>query len=129
MKIENYKIQANSCGGWLVIGDTERFGEQEILYESPYFKDCVKYLKENGCEYTVQTEILKVTKVQIGCSMFHRVYKEGEVMMGYNNRWGWEKLKIEGFELIEPLIAKRKTEIRPGKVSTETLKLGRACTW
>lgn len=128
MKIDNYKIKENSNGGWLVIGDTERFGIQEILFESPFFKECIDYLTENGCEHSVETEIDKVRDVQIACRMFHRVCREDGKLIGYNNRWGWEKLDIEGFELIAPLIAKRTRTDRYG-VHKETLKLGKACTW
>lgn len=129
MKIDNYSIKANSCGGWIVKGDTERFGVQQILFESPFFNECVEYLEKNDCVYSVETEIDKVRDVQIAYRMFHRIRRENGKLVGYNNKWGWEELNIEGFELFEPLKAKRTRIDGGGYKHNETLKLGTACTW
>lgn len=48
MTINDIKLVPNNHGGWLVIGDTERFGIQEVLYESPFIAECFGYLKKNG---------------------------------------------------------------------------------
>lgn len=129
MKIENIKFKKNSCGGWLVIGDTERFGKQEILFEGINFEECIQYLEKNGCTYTLEDAIHNVRDIQIGCRMFHRITKDEKgTWIGHNNKWGWEKLDIEGFVLTAPLIAKRTRQYN-GCTYHDTMKLGSACTW
>lgn len=129
MKIENIKFEKNSWGGWLVLGDTERFGEQEILFESHSFAACLEYLKETGNEYTLMQAIAKVKDVQLSINMYHRVHiNEAGKVEGYNNKRGWLILDLEGFELVEPLIAKRDRKVN-NHTFHETLKLGFACSW
>ncbi|WP_455618859.1 hypothetical protein [Eisenbergiella sp.] len=128
-QIKSIKFKRNGCGGWLVIGDTERFGKQEVLYEGVTFEECIKYIEENGCKYTLEDAMEKVRDIQIGCRMFHRIFKDNDgIWRGYSNKWGWEKLDIEGFTLTAPQIAKR-TRQDNGITYHDTLKLGDACTW
>lgn len=129
MKIENIQFRKNNCGGWLVIGDTERFGKNEILFESYKFEDCLEYLAQFGYTYTLEDAMETVTKIQIGARMFHRIHRESNgKWMGYSNKWGWEVLDIAGFTLTEPHKAKRTVERRWGTCH-DTMKLGNACTW
>lgn len=48
MTINNIKLVPNNQGGWLVKGDTARFGIQEVLYESPFIVECITYIQNNG---------------------------------------------------------------------------------
>lgn len=50
MEIRNLKIEKRECmcnSYYVVIGDTERFGEQEILFESPFWEEVKAFLKQN----------------------------------------------------------------------------------
>ena len=49
--MKNVRIKKHSNGTWIVIADTERFGKNEIMYESYRKEDCVNYLRREGVCY------------------------------------------------------------------------------
>lgn len=57
MKMENIKIKHDRRNYWQVIADTERFGEQEILFEGIKFEECIKYIEENSGNSPYEAEI------------------------------------------------------------------------
>ena len=46
IKILNKKITCDQ-NGYLVIADSEKFGKQEILFESPFYSECAEYVKKH----------------------------------------------------------------------------------
>ena len=44
MHITNIKVEHRGTRYWVVLGDTERFGEQAILFEGITKKECLQYI-------------------------------------------------------------------------------------
>lgn len=63
MEMENIRIESQERKGYNgrkyieffnVIADTERFGENEIMFQGT-FNDCVEYLKREGYNYQISS--------------------------------------------------------------------------
>lgn len=50
MRSSNVRIEKSNNNTYLVFADTERFGMNEIMYESYNFYDCIKWLNANGVD-------------------------------------------------------------------------------
>lgn len=58
MMMENIKIKHTRRNYWQVVADTERFGEQEILFEGIKFEECINFIEENqgNSPYTAEIQ-------------------------------------------------------------------------
>lgn len=58
MMMEKIKIKHTRKNYWQVVADTERFGEQEILFEGIKFEECINYIhREQGrSPYTAEIQ-------------------------------------------------------------------------
>lgn len=77
--MENVKIIESTNKTFIVKADTERFGIQQILFESYKFQDCLAFLKEHGVVYDLEMA-LKANNSQcisIGRMIFHKVLDGG----------------------------------------------------
>lgn len=63
-----------------VVADSERFGENEIMYQGP-FKDCVAYLAREGYDYkAIVLEQNRGRDIQITHRMFRIISQVGAVL-------------------------------------------------
>ena len=65
MEIRNTKIMSTYHNTYIVVGDTEKFGKDEILFEGVSIEECYKYLEENGIDiehYKLKNKVLKMWK-------------------------------------------------------------------
>lgn len=58
MKMVNIKIVHNRRNYWQVMADTEKFGEQEILFEGISFVESLRYIEENQGNSSYLVEVL-----------------------------------------------------------------------
>ena len=85
MEISNIKIMATCHNTYIVIGDTEKFGKDEILFEGILIDECYKYLEDNGInvdDYKLKNKVLEMWK-----NAFYN---------GSDNAWKsyWNKMEI-----------------------------------
>lgn len=136
MEMENIRIESQGRKGYNgrkyieffnVIADTERFGENEIMFQGT-FDDCVEYLKREG--YNYQNEALKSNgkeDIQIANRMF-RVESFKEETLYLVGRDGWE-VTIKTKEMIPIAPNRFHLSWSPARGFNSTLKLGNEKTW
>lgn len=123
---------------YLVYADTERFGKHEIMAQIPTREAAEKWLKDNGVEIKQKTamEMLEeqikspAGKIQIGNTMYRRIHRDGDDILGYSNTDGWTKLNraFDGAVVIGKNLAKT-TTFGYSYQRVKTIKFGNACTW
>lgn len=72
--IDNINIISNNLGGWLVTGDTERFGKEAILFESPKQDECINYIRRTLTMY-----------IRVSCE--RKRYSEAERLVNILMEW------------------------------------------
>lgn len=88
----NFKIQPVDNGGFVVRSDSERFGNNEIVYEGISYDECLDYIAERTDNITPHYYVIKDL-----ASWRHDVWEQGKAP---------ERSAVERFDTVEEAIAK-----------------------
>lgn len=61
----NINIVRTNNGTWAVKADTERFGKQEIMFESHSRRECVAYANEHGYQKQIKKMGVKLAAIRV----------------------------------------------------------------
>lgn len=88
----NFKIQPVDNGGFVVRSDSERFGNNEIVYQGVSYDECLGYIAERTDNITPHYYVIKDL-----ASWRHDVWEQGKAP---------ERSAVERFDTVEEAIAK-----------------------
>lgn len=134
------EIHSGNVTSWIVYADTERWGKHQIMAQFGKEEWAENWCKENGVVFEnsnawemAEKEVnTPFGKIQIGNTMYRRLYIKDGHLYGHSPSWyGFRDITtlIQNCKMTGEKVGKTTDEKERGRYKNFTVKFGNECTW